>query len=85
MTDGQLEARITKLEGHAMALARLLEAQQDVSRNLTQAIAVLGHTIGETADDDHITLEELDFEDKLVIFQWTMEATSALKPFRANG
>ena len=26
--------------------------------------------IGETADDDHITLEELDFEDKLVIFQW---------------
>ncbi|HAM54144.1 MAG TPA: hypothetical protein DCQ64_01490 [Candidatus Rokubacteria bacterium] len=50
MTDGQLEARITKLEGHAMALARLLEAQQDVSRNLTQAIAVLGHTIGETAD-----------------------------------
>lgn len=41
--------------------------------------------IGETADDDHITLEELDFEDKIAIFQWTMEATNALKPFRANG
>jgi hypothetical protein len=46
--------------------------------------AVIEPPIGETADDEHITLGELPFEDRMAIFQWANGDATALQPFRAE-
>jgi hypothetical protein len=38
--------------------------------------------IGETADDDHITLDELSGADKMEIFNWANREVEQAKPFR---
>jgi len=38
--------------------------------------------IGEQSDDEHITLTEIPFSDRLEIFQWANGAANALQSFR---
>jgi hypothetical protein len=45
-------------------------------------VAMVSPKIGATADDDHITLEELPNNDKMEIFNWINREVDQLKPFR---
>lgn len=50
--------------------------------NALVSIALVEPQIGETADDGHITLEELPNDDKMHIFNWANREVSQLKSFR---
>jgi hypothetical protein len=45
-------------------------------------IALVEPRIGETADDEHITLAELPNDDKMHIFRWANREVSQLQSFR---
>ncbi len=50
--------------------------------NAVVRIAVKEPLIADQSDDDHITLDELNGDDRLIIFQFINRETAAVQPFR---
>lgn len=62
------------------------EALQELGP-LLNAVAVgclVEPAIADTADETHIGVDELPFEDKLFLFQWSNEEAKRLAPFRGE-
>ena len=52
--------------------------------NVVAAAALVEPAVAEVADETHITLDELPFEDRLFIFNWAQGGAAALATFPGN-
>ena len=53
--------------------------------DLMVKVALKEPQIADVSDADHITLDELNGDDKMAIFNWINRETAAVKPFRDAG
>ena len=63
---------------------QMMRNKADFNRMLNEMVkaCLVAPQIGETADEEHITLDELTFADKLHIFNFLNREAAAVRPFR---
>jgi len=53
--------------------------------NILVRLALVYPQIAERPDEDHITMNELNGDDRMAIFNWVNRETAAVQPFRDEG
>jgi hypothetical protein len=83
LTKDMLKLAEGPVEVEPSELPRLMQVFDAVVRAMLVEPGIV-ETAAE-CDETHITVDELDYEDKVMMFQWANGGAEALRPFRADG
>lgn len=77
-----LDALVQKATEGGFGIAEVQEFMPLV--NVVVTACLIEPSLGEVADDEHVTLNEIPAADRIDIFMWANGAANALRPFRGE-